>query len=231
MRQRLIESAMIVFAEKGITSSVIQDVIATAQVSQGSFYNYFRTNEDLLQAVAESLSNEIMRMIESVVLEIDDPALRVATAIRAYLHLVRAYPLVAKFLASAGLCLIGDGSVAYDYLPRDVKEAQRRGSFEGSTVNVALDVIAGAGLAAILRVAQGRTSKDYPEQIARSLLRSLGASASAAEQLTATRLPVLTPPEDSLFARTQSRLSTDSGTEGAPTASASSNKRRRTHDA
>lgn len=225
MRQRLIESAMIVIAEKGITSSVIQDVIATAQVSQGSFYNYFRTNEDLLQAVAEALSNEIMRMIESVVADIDDPALRVATAIRSYLHLIRAHRLVAKFLTRAGLHLIGEGSAAYDYLPRDLKEAQRRGSFEGCTINVALDIIGGAGLAAILRIAHHRTPKDYPEQITRSLLRSLGVSPATAEQLTAPSLPTLKPSPDSLFARAQARLDTDNGKEAAPAATAS---RRRT---
>lgn len=216
MRRRLIESAMIVFAEKGITSSVIQDVIATAEVSQGSFYNYFRTNDDLLDAVAEELSNEILRMIESVVRGCDDPALRVATAIRSYLHLVRSHPLVAKFLSSAGLHLVGEGCVAYEYLPRDLTEAQKRGSFEACSMDVALDVIAGAGLTAILRIAKGGTAKDYPERIVRFLLRSLGVDTATADQLTAMRLPELTPAPDSLFARTQARHAAGTGNGPAP---------------
>ncbi|MGT2493854.1 TetR/AcrR family transcriptional regulator [Cupriavidus basilensis] len=68
---------------------MIPDVIAAAGVSQGSFYNYFRTNDDLLAAVSDALSHDMVQMIESVVGDIEDPALRVATGIRLYLHLAR----------------------------------------------------------------------------------------------------------------------------------------------
>src|SRR5450830_694756 len=79
MRKRLIESAMIVFAEKGVGASVIPEVVAAAEVSQGSFYNYFRTNDDLLAAVSSELSAEMIELIEPAVGDIADPALRAAT--------------------------------------------------------------------------------------------------------------------------------------------------------
>src|SRR5271165_6765365 len=75
MRKRLIESAMIVFAENGTGATMIPDVIAAAGVSQGSFYNYFRTNDDLLTAISEELSNEMLHLVEDSVGVIDDPAL------------------------------------------------------------------------------------------------------------------------------------------------------------
>lgn len=206
MRKRLLESAMLVFAQKGLTASVIQDVVAAAEVSQGSFYNYFRTSDDLFHALAEELSNEIMRMIESVVGHIGDPALRVATAIRCYLHLMRSYRVVAQFVASAGLRLVNKESVAYIFLPRDLKAAQRQGRFDATVIDSTIDLIAGAGLMAIARMATGRTRRNHPEQVTTLILRALGASAADAAALVALPLPKFAAPADSLFARAQARL-------------------------
>jgi len=53
MRLRLIESALPVFAEKGLDAASIDDVIAAAGVSRGTFYNYFRTDVELAAAVSD----------------------------------------------------------------------------------------------------------------------------------------------------------------------------------
>ena len=205
MRSRLVESAMVVFAQKGIGASVIQDVVAAAEVSQGSFYNYFRTNEELLTAVGEDLSDEMVRLIETVVGDIDDPALRVATAVRSYLHIVRTYRVVASFLSSAGLRLTGKESAVAAHLPSDLAEGLKRGRFEVPSLDVAVDVIGGAGMMAIHRMASGRTPKDYPEQVTLALLRALGLNAKTAAALVATPIPKLAAPADSLLARAQVR--------------------------
>ena len=60
MRRKLVESALFVFAEKGVDASVIEDVIAAAGVSRGTFYNYFRTNGELLAAAIDELGNEVV---------------------------------------------------------------------------------------------------------------------------------------------------------------------------
>ena len=185
MRRRLIESAMIVFAQRGIGSSVIPEVIAAAGVSQGSFYNYFRTNDDLLAAVSDALSHDMVQMIDGVVGEVEDPALRVATAGRLYLHLVRTYPVVARFLSSTGFSLVGKQSAIYEHLPADIKEGVKRGTFGEDAADVGLDLATGAVLIAVQRIANGRTARDYPERIVRAVLRALGAPASSAAKLVA----------------------------------------------
>lgn len=205
MRRRLIESAMIVFAQRGIGSSVIPEVIAAAGVSQGSFYNYFRTNDDLLAAVSEALSHDMVQMIESVVAEVDDPALRVATAGRLYLHLVRAYPVVARFLSATGFSLVGKKSAIYEQLPADIKEGVKRGTFDGDA-DVGLDLATGAALIAVQRIAHGRTAKDYPERIVRAVLRALGVPAASAAKLIAAPLPKLVAPPESFLRTAQQKL-------------------------
>lgn len=205
MRRRLIESALIVFAEKGVGASVIPEVVAAAEVSQGSFYNYFRTNEDLLIAVSEELSNEMLQSIESVVARIADPGLRVATAIRCYLQLARNCRQVARFLASTGMWVDGEHSMVYDVLPPDLEEGAKLGQFDAAALPVAVDVIKGAVLMAMHRMARGRIAKDYPEQMVQAMLRSLGMSAADAVRLTAAPLPRLATPAESLLARVQAR--------------------------
>jgi AcrR family transcriptional regulator len=211
MRRRLIESAMIVFANRGVGASVIPEVVAAAEVSQGSFYNYFRTNEDLLAAVSTELSNDMIGLIESVAGAIDDPALKVASAVRCYLHLARSHRLLARFLAAAGLRLAGASreararSAAYEFLPADLKAGQASGAFIAMPVEVAVDVVKGACLVAIDRMVHARTSKDYPDRIAATVLRALGVPAAEADRLTARALPKLVPAPDSLLARVQAR--------------------------
>lgn len=205
MRQRLIESAMIVFAEKGVGASVIPDVVAAAQVSQGSFYNYFRSNEELLAAVGDELSGEMVQLIEPVVGDIADPAVRVATAIRCYLHLARANRLLARFLAAAGLRMLVQYNATFRYLRADLEEGQRLGVFADVPLDTVLDLVGGAGMAALDRMARVRTRKDYPDMVAAAMLRMLGMGVAEAERTAAGALPKLTPAGDTLLARAQVR--------------------------
>jgi AcrR family transcriptional regulator len=211
MRKRLIESAMIVFAEKGVGASVIPDVVAAAEVSQGSFYNYFRTNEELLAAVSNELSNEMLALIEEVASGIEDPALKVASSTRCYLHLARSHRLLARFLAGAGLRLAGAGrevrqrSAIYDILSADLEAGQASGDFAIAAVDVAVDVVKGAMLMAVDRMANGRIAKDYPEKVTVMILRALGMPGGRADLLVAAPLPKMTPAADSLLARVQLR--------------------------
>src|SRR6516164_4551776 len=82
MRARLLESALLVFASQGVDATVVDEVISTAGVSRGTFYNYFRTNEELFSAVAAEVSNEILRIVDPLLLPLTDPAARIAVGIR-----------------------------------------------------------------------------------------------------------------------------------------------------
>src|SRR5262245_1612919 len=89
MRRKLVESSLLVFAEKGVDASVIDDVITAAAVSRGTFYNHFRTNTELLIAINEELGNELARLIEARVQELPSPAARLVTGIRLYFDVAR----------------------------------------------------------------------------------------------------------------------------------------------
>ena len=54
-RERLLEAAIAVIGEKGPDACSIEDFVAAADVSRGTFYNYFPTAEDLLRAVSRKI--------------------------------------------------------------------------------------------------------------------------------------------------------------------------------
>jgi AcrR family transcriptional regulator len=52
-RAQLIDTALVVFAEKGIDGATVKDLSEAAGVAQGLLYHYFRSKDDLLQAALE----------------------------------------------------------------------------------------------------------------------------------------------------------------------------------
>lgn len=78
-RARLIKAAMTVIAEKGPEASSIEDFVASAGVSRGTFYNYFPTYDDLLHALNTEIAEALDKTLEPVRSRIDDPAVLLAT--------------------------------------------------------------------------------------------------------------------------------------------------------
>jgi AcrR family transcriptional regulator len=206
MRRRLVESAMLVFAEKGVDASVIDDVLVAAEVSRGTFYHYFRTNAELLSAASEELGNELLSAIESKINEIDDPAQRVAIGLRLYLHTARIYPLVAKFLSRPGFHVDSPGNRFYDYLPKHVIQGMAGGQFIKMPIDAALALIGGTGLLAILRMSSTDTDPAFPEDVVAVILRGLGVTEARIKKLTAIDAAPLQLPADSLLERSHARF-------------------------
>ena len=102
MRLRLIEGALTLVAQKGVSATSIDDVISAAQVSRGTFYKYFESPTSLVQTVAQEIANEVMKLIDPIVLKHDNPAVRVATGVRLALRLARQNPVIGAFLLRLG---------------------------------------------------------------------------------------------------------------------------------
>lgn len=201
MRLRLIESAFVVFAEKGVDVSVIDDVIAVAGVSRGTFYNYFKTNGELMAAVGETLSNEVVDLIESTVGDLENPLEILATGLRLFLHTAKRYPRFADFLWRAGFNSDAGGQLIYAYLPRHIIRSIEHGKVGVQDPAQALEVIVGITLAATFGISNRKPGDNYPELMVKSSLQALGVAESDAEMLVSQSLPKIDLPEDSLLVK------------------------------
>ena len=62
-RARLLDAGMAVFADRGYHAARVDDVVAHAEVSHGTFYLYFPNKQALLAALAEQCATEMSGVI------------------------------------------------------------------------------------------------------------------------------------------------------------------------
>lgn len=199
-RARLLECALIVFARRGLTAGVIDDVITMAGMSRGTFYNYFRTNEDLFLGVAEEVGNEFIRCVDPLVVEHSDPGARVAAGLRYSLLIARQYPTGAAFIVKGGATAIRNGEATRN-VARDVSAGIAKGRFSPIPEMLVQDIVFGSIASALESVLHPNCDPAYPDLFAQSILQALGVPRQTAQRLARAPLAPLILPEDSLLVR------------------------------
>jgi AcrR family transcriptional regulator len=191
-RRRIHDAARRAFAEQG-TAVQIDDVIRRASIARGTFYNYFRTVDELFEEVAAEMARDLGERIYAGNVDIPDPALRVSNGLRDFCmqaHTDRDWGL---FLAHFGLSTeVLQRSVRETGL-RDIEDGIGSGRFaiRPDQATSALAILTGAVLASIKLVVAGmETPVRAGENLAEMGLRALGVEADEAEELA--RAP-LTP--------------------------------------
>ncbi|MFM0341860.1 TetR/AcrR family transcriptional regulator [Paraburkholderia fungorum] len=200
-RNRLIESALRVFAEKGPDAPLIDDFIAAAGVARGTFYNYFRTTAELLSAVAGESSDEVLGVIDPLVREVQDPAQRVVIGSRLYMQMACRYPRWGAFITRVGTKRGSRGRLLDEYLTRDLQMAIDAGRFDVPNVVVARDIALGSIIYGIATLLSDESPVDYAEQAMYALLRAFGIGASEARTMAYAPLAECPSPQGTLFRR------------------------------
>jgi len=77
-RERLLQAAEEVVVEKGFENASIEEFVAAAGVSRGTFYNYFPTTTALLHALNTRVAEDLDRTLDMFTAHIDDCASRLA---------------------------------------------------------------------------------------------------------------------------------------------------------
>ncbi|ADD67520.1 transcriptional regulator, TetR family [Denitrovibrio acetiphilus DSM 12809] len=64
-KRKLLDAACCVFREKGYDKAKVSDIVAIANVAQGTFYLYFKSKKDCLNILAEELLGSFMRELRA----------------------------------------------------------------------------------------------------------------------------------------------------------------------
>jgi AcrR family transcriptional regulator len=203
VRGRLLECGMRAVAEAGVDAELLSRVAAMAQVTPAQLRDHFRTNDELLQSVADALSNELIAIIEVTAGDFVDAAKRIACGVRIYLQTARECPVFARFVARAGLGVVGPLSLIHRYLPGHISSGAQTARFAELNTHVGMDLITGTTLAAVARIAAGPVAPGYTEQVAAAILRGLGVPGKQAQRLSAVELSPIEPGAGTLLARAQ----------------------------
>jgi len=197
-RMKLLHSALHVISEKG-SQAVIGDVIAEAGVARGSFYNYFKTYDDLLIAVANEINNELLRAIDPIVQCFSKPIERISCGTRMLLHAVEGLPQFASFIAHMTIPTAETNLLGLCFLERDLELGWKSEQFLCDQQRVAMDLIIGIIFHGIYSLANEVAPPDYPESLVKVMLVGLGVTELEAARIVTQTLPDLVLPPTSIL--------------------------------
>lgn len=193
-RRKLIESALIVFAAKGIDAPVIDDFIEAAGVSRGTFYNHFDTIQDLFDAVSKEVSDIVLSTIDSVVLTMPDPLNRLVCACLLYMRVGLEMPHWGAFIVRASQRSAALGKLVDVYMPRDIDLAWRAGQLEIPSVRAARDLLLATIHQSMQTVQSGQAPHEHLRQTFGLALRGIVVSPDQVPALVQMTLPSLPLP-------------------------------------
>jgi AcrR family transcriptional regulator len=196
-RQKNLEALILagreVMGEKGIDAATMLEVAERADIGAGTVYTYFKSKDDLVIAVLESLMTDLGNKIEKVTNNFDDPAQVYAFGVRTVIdtctHDLRWRQLLNRSEVMAGAMFRQMGPFA----TRDLMKATRAGRFRIDDA----DLIWRIANHAIMGVALAITTGEMPESaVQESVARILcmnGISLEEARDLAARSRPTLPP--------------------------------------
>lgn len=205
MRSRLQESALQIIAAEGAAGLSVDRLIQHAGVSRGTFYKYYDAPVALVRELALGISNELIEHAEPLVQQVEDPAARIALGLRSLMHTCSVVPVLGHFLVHLGWHDMNQQHLMFDYVRRDLLEAQRLGRLQAMPAELALGLVAASAIAGIqVMMRASSNTRDLPEQTAAAILRALGMPAEEAERVVVLPMPDGPLPATGLIARVTS---------------------------
>jgi len=207
-RERLLDAALRLMAERGTAGVTINEITEAADVGFGSFYNYFESKEAIYDALIKQVFEDFGDALDRLVHDVADPAEAIAHCIRHTLLRARRDPLWGQFLLregySPGALTQGLGQRLLRDIGRGVAARRLQApdlfmSFiaAGSIVlaTIAAEQQAGAETSpqAALVKSLGMDVGGLPERAATIVLTTLGLSTQEAAAIAHKPLPVTEP--------------------------------------
>ena len=200
-RLKFLECALVVIHEKGQDSVVIEDFIAAAGVSRGTFYNHFDTVNEFFLALATEMSDELLETVDPIVLTIKNPVERFSTGTRLYMHVAVLYPMWGAFISRVGTRVATRGQLIEKYLMRDLTNALASGLIKVDDILVARDMVLGSIFYGIETMVTEPTHAFHPEHLVKTVLRGLNLSEAAAHKIAFAPLLVPAQVEGAIFSK------------------------------
>jgi AcrR family transcriptional regulator len=191
-RAKLLAAARGLFAAKGAEATTIAEIADEADIGVGSFYNHFRTKEEVLAALLEEALTEQLRLLQLRQQQVEDPAERVAIAHRHLVGAAREDPDWGWLLVRLEMSHHVSESVLREAALRDLQEGRAAGRFVVGEPGVALLASGGALIGVIQAVLRGEVGEGAEVAHAEGILRSFGVPIDEAAKIASRPLPPLT---------------------------------------
>jgi len=182
-RRQLLDAGRTLIAAKGVPGLRIQEITEQADIALGSFYNYFPSKEEFLEAViTESLSDLAAATISNVD-DTTDPAEVVALANLRVIRLAYTEPDFARLIVNIGHSEALFGAAVHPHARVAVERGIASGRFDVADVEVLLTTVIGGAFALIREILDNRHGDHAERAFARLVLAALGLSAAEAKSV------------------------------------------------
>jgi AcrR family transcriptional regulator len=197
-RLQLLEAAIAVFAERGVEPATIQDIAVAAGVATGTFYNHFKSKDELMSALAFWIGDGFCQRIVASYKDISDGAERMAIGNRRYIQLAIDTPSWALLLMQLMAAAPEASQKIAEYSLADLRLGLKQKRFHVTNERAAMDLIGGTITSAMRTVALGQApaaSKrlGYDSAVTTLVLQGLGMDAGEAAAIARKPLPPMAP--------------------------------------
>jgi TetR/AcrR family fatty acid metabolism transcriptional regulator len=97
-RQRILEAAEMIFAEKGYHGAIVDDIIRVARTSKGGFYFHFPSKQGVFMALMDVLAPKLMAAVDRSIAQEETAAAKVDAALRTVLDQFARHRRLSKIL-------------------------------------------------------------------------------------------------------------------------------------
>ncbi len=197
-RRRMIAAAQAQMAEGGPESITIQAVTEGADIGQGTFYNYFKSRDELIDSVIFDVVENLGRRLDKLANKMTDPAEIYAFSLRYLMQTAVSDPVWGWFMVKLGIAQDGLLAALGPRASRDIKLGVDSGRFKIDDIALASAMTFGSLLAVMHNYLNGQLDGDPSGGYAAALLRMVGLSAEEADDIATRKmppLPKLTPAE------------------------------------
>ena len=183
-RARLIAAGARVLASRGRDRATIDDFVREANVSRGTFYNYFTTREELLEALWAAYGHDPFLEIQRLCQPIRDPAERLAALARHTLHTAKRDPTMGWITIALSSQRATLNAELLSFPGPDLQAGEASGAFHFDDLASATDVVVGAVRSGLRAVLEEERPEHYPEAVCKMILLSLGMTRSDAHRIS-----------------------------------------------
>jgi AcrR family transcriptional regulator len=152
-------------------------------------YNYFRTREEVLEAVGVELANQFSHRISAVSAGIENGAERVSIGIRMFIREAEQNPLWARAVVSIYQYDKSIRSAVANYLRSDLLLGEKQELFKFESIEIAMGIVAFSTIGCMISILDGYQAAVVDTTVAQMLLMALGLTHAKAARVAHLPLP------------------------------------------
>lgn len=187
-RARLLETTAAVIAERGLKPPSVEEIANAAGVSRGTFYNYFDSPEDLVQALREDIAQAPDARLGAALALTQDPAARIALIARTFFEFAMREPIRAAAFLQVEDREASGRFFADSVLERVLRDGIAAGRFREVDPRAARTLAFGAGRLIMRDMLRGVAAPGQAARVVALILVALGLSEAEADLIAATAM-------------------------------------------